>query len=328
MPAPAQNSSPLHRGTRGTARNLEPPSASARAGYSSADLALLALLGGVWGVAYVFIRQGIVLGASPLVFASVRYLLSAGGFGAIALVRRERLPRGRDVAVSAVVGGILVIGLYGGFLYWGEQYTVGGYAAVLSTTAPILTVLVAHFLLPLERLGARSLTGIGVGFVGAVILVAPTLTGGPVGGWEGPLFIVGAFVSAAFGTVLLRRLGGGPQGLWQIGSQFAVGGVLLGTAAAVLPVPEALPAREGVWLALGALVALSSLVGYFTYYALHHRVGPVRANSVAYLLPLVGIAVGSGVFGEPVTAWEVVGCGVVLVGMTLVVREPSRAARE
>jgi len=293
--------------------------------YEPQDVALLGLVSVVWGIAYIFIRQGIVLGASPLLFASARYALSAAAFGAVALVRREARPSGRALAVSMAVGGTLVIGLYGGFLYWGEQYTAGGYAAVLSTTAPILTVVVAFFLLPGEQLGVRGLSGLGVAFAGTVILVAPTLTGAPVGTWQGPLFVLGAFVSAAFGTVLLRRFGGGRQGLWQIGAQFAVAALLLGVAALALPVPRAFPDREGVWAALAALVLLSSVVGYFGYFALHHRVGPVRANSVAYLLPLVGVGVGSGLYGEPVTIPEVAGCLVVLVGMTLLVRSSKRS---
>ncbi len=287
--------------------------------YAGEDVALLALLGVAWGVAYVFIREGIVLGATPLLYAAVRYALSAASFAAIALVRRAPRPSARGLGVSALVGGILVIGCYGGFLYWGEQFTSGGFASVLSTTAPILTVVVAYALLPHERLSPASLAGLAVAFVGVVVLVLPTLGGGWAG-WRGPAFVIAAFVSAAFGTVLLRRFGGGPQGLWQIGAQFAVGAAFLGVGVSVLPVPEALPLRAAVLGDLAALVGFSSVVGYFAYFRLHHRVGPVRANSVAYLLPIVGVGVGSGWFGEPISWPEVVGCAIVLSGMTLIVR--------
>ena len=300
---------------------MPPPSTGDGPRYRPIDIGLLVLLGVVWGIAYIFIRQGIVLGATPLLYAGARYALSAGAFGAIALVRREPWPRPRDLAVSAVVGGILVIGLYGGFLYWGEQYTSGGFASILSTTTPILTVSLAYGLLPRERMGAASLLGIGVGFVGAVVLVLPSLLSGPLGEGAGPLFVVGAFVSAAVGQILLRRFGGGRQGLWQIGSQFAVAALLLGAAAAVLPTREALPLTSAVLVDLAALVGLSSVVGYFTYFALHHRIGPVRANAVTYLIPLVGVGIGSGFFGEPISVEEVVGFAIVLVGMTLVVQE-------
>jgi drug/metabolite transporter (DMT)-like permease len=291
------------------------------------DVTLLVVLGLLWGSAYVFIKEGIELGASPLLFASVRYGLSAAGFAAVAVARRESLPSGRALAVSATIGGILFIGLYGGFLYWGEQYTTGGYAAVLSTTGPILTVVVAFFLLPAERFGRLSLMGLAIGFVGVVVLVAPELTGGVGTSWLGPLFIVAAFVASAFGTVLLRRLGGGRQGLWQIGSQFAVGGLLLGVAALVLPFPEVLPSVPGVWASLASLVVFSSVIGYFIYFTLHHRVGPVRANIVAYLIPLAGIGIGSGFFGEAISLWEVVGFLVVILGVTLIILESSRSRR-
>jgi drug/metabolite transporter (DMT)-like permease len=288
------------------------------------DVALLCSLAVLWGSAYIFIREGIVLGASPLVYASLRYLLSAAAFAGLAVVRRESLPGRSAMAVSAGVGGMLVIGLYGGFLYWGEQFTTGGFAAVLAATAPVLTVVVAYSILPSERLGRLGAVGLGLGFGGVIVLVLPALVGSPVGEWPGPLFVLGAFLSAAIGSVLLRRAGGGPQGAWQIGAQFAVGGVLLGVATLVLPVPRSFPLTTGVLYSLVALVLFASVMGYFVYFQLHHRVGPVRANIVAYLVPLVGIGIGSGLLGEPVTVWEFVGFGIVIAGLTLIIRESSR----
>ncbi|HTT74064.1 MAG TPA: DMT family transporter [Thermoplasmata archaeon] len=291
------------------------------------DVALLVGLSVLWGAAYIFIANGIRLGAAPLLFASVRYGLSAAGFGLLAALRRDVLPARRALAVSAAVGGLLVIGLYGGLLYWGEQYTTGGYAAVLSSTAPILTVAFALAFLPAERLAPLALGGIALGFAGAVVLVLPDLTAGAGGAGYGPLFVLGAYVSAAAGTVLLRRYGRGPQGLWQIGSQFAVASLLLGVATAFVPGGEALPLSAGVLANLAALVAFSSLMGYFVYFRLHHRVGPVRANIVTYLVPLVGLGIGTGIFAEPVSLNEIVGLVIVIVGVTLVVRESSRRPR-
>jgi probable blue pigment (indigoidine) exporter len=301
------------------------PPAPAPPRLSNEDFGLLVLLALLWGSAFVFIRQGITLGAAPLPFAAVRYGFSAIAFFAIAAVRREAFPSRSTLLVSAAVGGLFIIGLYGGFLYWGEQYTTGGYAAILASTGPILTVVIAYAILPAERLSRLALTGIAVGFAGIVVLVVPELAGGAIGTWEGPLFVIAALLSTAIGTVLLRRFGGGRQGLWQIGTQFAVATVLLGAATLVLPFPRALPLSEPVVGALVALVLFSSVGGYFVYFLLHHRVGPVRANIVAYLVALVGVGIGSGFFGEPVTVWELAGFVVVVVGVTLVTWDRSRA---
>jgi probable blue pigment (indigoidine) exporter len=294
--------------------------------FSNLDVALIVLLAVLWGSAYIFIREGLVLGASPFPFAAIRYALSAAAFFAIAAGRRAAFPSRSAVLASAAIGGTLFIGLYGGLLYWGEQYTTGGYASVLSATAPILTVVVAYAILPQERLSGLALAGIAIGFVGTIVLVVPELWGGSVGVWPGPEFIIGAFVCAAFSTVLLRRYGGGPQGLWQLGVQFVVGALILGVATVVLPFPRALPLTVPILGALAGLVILSSVGGYFVYFRLHHQVGPVRANTIAYLLPLAGIGIGTGIFGEPISIWEIAGFLIVVLGVTLVIRDRSRAA--
>ncbi len=299
--------------------------ATGRIGLGPVEVALLVALGLLWGSAYLFIRFGIVHGASPLAFAAVRYVLSAVAFALLALARREPLPSRAALGVSATVGGILLIGLYGGLLYSGEQVTTGGFAAALSATVPILTVVASYSLLPQERLGRLALAGIGLGCVGVVVLVVPDLTGPVAGGWVGPLAVVVAFASTSIGSVLLRRFGGGRQGLWQIGAQFAVGALVLGAGMLLLPGTEAIPATAPVLGSLVALVVLASVLGYFVYFLLHHRVGPGRANIVAYLLPLVGVGLGSGVFDEPFTVWEVVGFVTVLGGVTLVLRGAGRA---
>ncbi|HYK93072.1 MAG TPA: EamA family transporter [Thermoplasmata archaeon] len=298
----------------------EPP----RPSFGWAEAGLLGVLSLVWGAAYVFIREGLLEGASPLAFAAARYALTSVAFVVLAGLVRQPLPSRRSLLISAGIGGALIIGTYGGLLYWGEQYTTGGFAAILASTAPLLTVAIGFPLLASERLTGWGIAGMGIGLVGATVLVAPEVFGSPLGTWQGPLFVVGAMCSTALGTVLLRRLDRGRQSLLQIGTQFAVAAALLTAVGFVVPGPNQLPMSTGVLEALALLVVFSSIVGYFAYFALHHRVGPIRANVVAYLVPLVGVGIGTGLYGEPTTAWEIVGVAVVLVGVSLVLRDSGR----
>jgi probable blue pigment (indigoidine) exporter len=288
------------------------------------DAGLLAVLGVLWGSAYVAIRQGLLAGASPFAFAGARYALVAGLLALVAFARRDPFPSRRSAALSAAVGGTLIIGLYGMFLYWGEQFTTGGYASVLSGVAPILTVVYAHSLLPSERLRPMALMGVAIGFLGVVVLVLPSLFGGAGTTWLGPVAVVAAFVVFPIGSVLLRRWGREREGLWQLAIQFGVGAGLLGLVVLVLPVPEQLPFTLAVWGPLLVLVVFASLLGYVVYFTLHHRIGPGRANLVAYILPLVGIGLGSGLYGEPVTIWELGGFLLVVVGLSLVFATADR----
>ena len=302
------------------------PIASTPARVTRTDLLLLVALGVLWGSAYVAIREGEVGGASPFLFAGVRYAIVAALFALMAAVRRESWPGRSAALLSAVVGGTFVIGLYGAFLYWGEQFTTGGYASVLSGTAPILTIVLARSLLPSERLRPKAVAGIVVGFVGVVVLVLPSLVGGMGSNWEGPLAVMGAFVVFPLGSVLLRRWSRGGEGTWQLSLQFAVGAAILCLAVLMVPGPESLPFSLAVWGSLLVLVVFASLFGYVVYFRLHHRIGPGRANLVAYILPLVGIGLGSGLFGEPISVWEVGGFLLVALGLSLVFVTTNRSS--
>ncbi len=293
-----------------------------------ADLGLLAVVSIVWGAAFPFIRLGLIEGAAPLEFAAVRYAIAAGVFFVLAGVRREPLPPRRATVASALIGGVLIIGLYGGFLYWGEQYADGGYAAVLASASPLITVALGYPLLASERLDLTGTVGILVGFTGVAVLVLPGLAGSSLGGGLGVVYVLAAVVSTATGTVLLRRFGGGPQGLWQLAVQFSVASLLLGAGSTLLKARGGLPLNTGTLASLAFLVAFSSVIGYFAYFSLHHRVGPVRANLVAYLAPLIGVGTGFALLGEPVTMWELGGVVTVLAGVTLALRQRPKTASE
>jgi len=289
---------------------------SARA--TRADAFLLVSVGVLWGSAYVAIREGILAGATPFAYAGARYGLVAVAFALIALARRDPWPGRRSAALSAGVGGVFIIGAYGALLYWGEQYTTGGYASVMAGLAPILTVVYGHLLLPSERLRPLAIVGIAVGFLGTVVLVFPSLWSGVGGDWQGPAAVLAAFAVFPMGTILLRRWGRGGEGNWNISLQLAKGTVILGCATLLDPAPEHLPLTVTVWIWLLVLVVFASLLGYSGYFSLHHRAGPGRANLVAYVVPVVGVGIGSGFFGEPITVWEIAGFVLIVLALSLV----------
>ncbi len=311
----------------------EGPSTTALGGRTS--LLLLLLLGAIWGSAYPVIRYGIVFGATPIVFAAVRYAFSALAFAAIAAARRLPRPSARALGLSAALG-LPIVGIYGLLLYVGEQTTSGGLAAILIGVTPLLTTVFALPVLRDETLSVRGYVGLAAGFVGVIVLVAPPPGVTLASSFWGPVAVLGAAASFAVGSVALRVRRPEGETVWGISVQFAVATVFL---LAVLPLLEprsSLPSTPGVLGALAFLVLLPSVVGYSLYFYLHHHVGPGQANVVAYVNPAAALAIGTWLFAEPFVWWELVGFGLVLVGLTLVTQygrrprsrtEPSGAAR-
>jgi probable blue pigment (indigoidine) exporter len=275
------------------------------------------VVGLIWGSAYPVIRFGILAGATPIAFAAARYAMTAVAIAALAATAKIPRPTLGSLGVSAVLG-LPIVGIYGLLLYIGEQTTSGGLSSILIGVTPLLTALFALSLLPGESMRRMGYLGLAVGFVGVFVLVFPPPGITLASSVWGPVAVLGAAASFAAGSVALRVKRPHGETLWGVSVQFAVA---TGFLAAMLPLLEphsALPLTHGVLLSLAYLVIFPSVVGYALYFSLHRRVGPGRANVVAYVNPVAAIAVGSLLLGEPFQWWEGVGFVLVIAGLTLV----------
>ena len=302
----------------------EGPGPAHRSSRENADLLLVVLLGILWGSAFPVIRAGIVAGAPALVFASVRYLLTAVALVVIALAAGAPRPRRADLASPLLFGGVLMIATYGGLLYVGEESTSGGLAAVLTASAPLLSALIGFRLLPSERFGRWGILGLLVGFVGVGVLVLPGLVGSAATGLAGPVLVIGAVLAFATGSVLLRRTSRATPGFWTLSMQFALAGAVVGISALLTGEPATLGRTSLVIPDLAFLVVVPGVIGYTLYFRIHHSSGPSIANVVGYVNPATGVLVGLIVFGETVTGIELVGLLLIAGGLFLLQRERGR----
>jgi probable blue pigment (indigoidine) exporter len=307
--------------------SVQPPSPSMQApapqvglSESAWDLILLILLGAIWGSAYPVIRAGIVAGAPPLLFAATRYGIAALFLVPIAFLSNARRPTAAQLVPVALYGGLLIVGLYGTFLYVGEETTSGGLAAVLTASVALWSGLIGYWLLPRERFSAVEIAGLLVGFGGVAVLVIPELGAGQSTTLFGAGLVLLAVVSFSAGGILLRRSAPGDPSLWTLCVQFAVAAGLTAVVALALGEPLSMGESSVSLPALAYLIVGPSILGYTIYFRLHQRVGPNRANLVGYVGPVAGVLVGLLVFGETVGSFEVGGMVLIVLGLLLVQR--------
>ncbi|MGA9840042.1 MAG: EamA family transporter [Thermoplasmata archaeon] len=281
------------------------------------NLLLLVIVGLIWGSAYPVIRFGLLAGATPIAFAAARYALSAVAIALLAAASKIPRPSARALGLSALLG-LPIVGVYGLLLYVGEQTTSGGLAAILIGVTPILTALFALPVLPGESFRRVGYLGLAIGFAGVFVLVFPPAGVTLASSIWGPVAVLGAAASFAAGSVALRAKRPEGETLWGISVQFGVATLFLAAALPLLEPHSSLPLTHDVLVSLAYLVLLPSLTGYALYFALHHRVGPGRANVVAYVNPVAALSIGTLLLGEPFQWWELVGFALVIVGLVLV----------
>lgn len=270
----------------------------------------------IWGSTYLAIR--VAVGAiPPLLLMGVRCVIAGALLLAWAAVRRERADF-RQWRHATVAGALMIACTYGA-LGWAEQRLGSGVAALLSATSPL-------WLTTLEwpRRGRPAITtiaGLLLGVAGVAFLV--------VRGPAGQVNVTAAFVLIA-GTLtwaagsLYSRPPRLPASVaLGAGMPLVLGGAMLLIASTVVGEPARYVARDAssaAWWALAYLIVFGSLVG-FTAYSWLLRVAPAaRVGTHAYVNPLVAVALGWGMAGEPVTATTGVAAAAIAASVAMVLK--------
>lgn len=288
---------------------------------SSRDLLLLILLSAVWGASYLFTRvAGPALG--PIALMAIRLIIAAGMLLAMARgVRQAPDFRGRwrqFLFIGAIGNAIPFVLIANAVIQLNASI-----AAILNATGPLFTTIVSALWLG-ERLGPRKIIGAGLGILGVSILV----------GWS-PLPVTPA-VLLATGQALLAALSYALTAVYarkrftDLSPLQAAVGQVCGGAVLLLPlVVVAPPLGPITWLVALSVIALAvpcTVVAYFIYFRLIANVGPTKTSTVAFLIPLFGIAWAATLLGEPVNVGVLAGLGVILLSLGLVLSEKKRRA--
>lgn len=289
-----------------------------------ANAGLFVLLAALFGVSFVAIKAGLEA-IPPLLFAAVRFDVAAPFVLAYAAWRHDAwVPRDRSDYASVAVGAVALVAANNGLLFLGQQTTTPATASVMYGLNPILAPAFAYLLLD-QRIDRLGFAGVLLGLVGVVIIVQPspaTLTDAST---LGQLYVLGAAVVVALGSVLLRRVESTIDSVPMTAWAMAVGAGLLHLASVAAGESLAPGAWSGtVLLAILSLGLFSTAMAYPIYFALIRRIGPVRTNLVAYLVPVVAALTGWVLLDEPVTLATVAGFVVVVAGVVLLERQVVR----
>jgi drug/metabolite transporter (DMT)-like permease len=277
-----------------------------------ADAARLTLLGAIWGGSFLFLRIA-APAIGPVLTTDLR-LLIAGATLAAWLRLAGFSPDWRRWWRQYTVVGLLNSGIpFLLFAYAALSLSVGQ-MAVLNATSPMWGALLAFLLLG-ERLTAWRWAGLALGIAGVALIARHS--GGSV-----PLLAVAASLGAAgcyaFAAAYLRRwASAAPARGMAVGTQLTSGLLLLPLVAVWPPAAAPTPLVVACVIALGVL---SGAVAYLLYFRLVADLGPTRALTVTYLVPLFGMLWGATVLGEPLTAPMLGGALLVLAGTVLVLR--------
>ena len=279
----------------------------------------------IWSTGFIVARYGMPH-APPLSFLAVRYALSVLCFGVWVVVAGVAWPRTRGQWLHLAVTGVLMHAGYLGGVWAAVKAGMGsGLTALIVGVQPVLTAL--WLSAAGTRVSARQWLGLGLGFVGLVLVVSRKFVqGGPgdTATWQNLAYAVGALVCITAGTLYQKR----HVTPCDVRSANAV--QLMAALVVTLPLallePEPMvwhPELVGAmaWSVFGLTLGGSSLL-----YMLIQRGAAATVSSLMYLVPPCTALIAWVLFDEPITPLTLLGTAVTAVGVGLVVRQPSEKA--
>ena len=188
-----------------------------------------------------------------------------------------------------------------------------GLLSIMNATVPFFTALIGFAIFG-QRLSSLSLFGMAVGFSGVIVLVfdpdAVSLA-------EGGLLAVSAALCACFLYGMALNLVS--RRLTAVSGLAITTGSLLFASVLLLPFSiQSLPDdRPGVyaWMAVMALGIGCTALAYLMFYRLIALIGSEQTIMTAYLIPLFSLMWGYLFLSESITAFTLLGCLLVLLGV-------------
>lgn len=273
------------------------------------------LLGAIWSSSFLWIKIA-VAEIGPVTLVAFRVLFGLLFAGGAVFIQRVAWPRDRKTWIIFIVIGLTNIAIPFFLISWGEQAIDSAVAAILNSTVPLFTLVIAHLFLHDDKMTVQKVLGLLVGFAGVVILMSEDMHAS-----QSSLLGQGAVILASLfyagSAVYTRRNTPDAHGLVRGAAPLLSASVVMWIAAPIAESPFQVPHLPITWIALLWLGVLGSGLALILNYYLIHEIGPTRATMVTYVFPLGGVILGVLFLNEHLS-WQLL-AGAVLIISSLVV---------
>ncbi len=290
-------------------------------------LVLLVLLWFVWGTSWPAMRT-VFLELPVWQFRAVTCAVAGAVLLGLGILEdRDRWKAPRRIWPRLIVAGLLNMTCWHVLTGLALQIIGAGHAAIVCYTLPVWTALLGGLFYS-ERIGTRVLVAIALGVAGVVVLLSAGFAA--TGDWLqgdrpiGIALVLLAAITWAGGTLVVKHYEWGVSMNALAGWQLLIGLVPISLIAA-LSEPFVLH-RASMEAALSGLYVLfvGMVMGYALWFRIVRAMPATVASIGAMMIPVIGVASGAILLGEPFGWRELLALALVLSAIALVLFVPAR----
>lgn len=265
----------------------------------------------IWGFNWVVMKLGNDA-FPPVFFAALRFLVGAAVLMIFAYARRSPLPNKRDFKWYALCG-ILQTTYFNIAIQIALNYISAGLTAVLTYSMPLFLSVMAHYMIPEDKLTMRQSIGIAIGMVGLFFAMGSHLGGD----FWAMLLGLSSGVSWAFSNIIIKRKLQHCDNVQFTTWQMTVGAIGLLMYSLVF---ERGPYHFGVMPIIYVLFAgvIASALAFVMWFHILSKTAASKASISLLLVPIIGLVSGVLVLHERLKLVTLIGIVLVLIGIWFV----------
>ena len=281
------------------------------------DYILLTILSLIWASAFFNIKIA-TYSFGPLTIAFLRIFLGAMLIVIICFFKKIKIEAfSKDWYWFAIIGFVnLVIPFF--LIAYGVQKIQSNFAAILMSTTPLSSAILAHFFTKTEKINFTKIIGVLVGFAGIVILFSDNLLINNENFFYALMILVGSTFYVIGGILTLKISSKKNENLT---SSILIWGSLI-----IFPImiyyeqPWNFTPRLDSTISLIYLGVFPTGIAWLIRFHILKKNGLVFHSQVAYLIPIFGVILGYIFLKEVITFKVLIALVAVVVGFYFVRR--------
>jgi drug/metabolite transporter (DMT)-like permease len=278
---------------------------------------LLIALAAIWGGSFFFGKVAVAK-LPPFTIVLGRVGIAALVLNVIVAATGRRMPGSLKTWGLFMVMGVLNNMIPFSLIFWGEIRIASGLASILNASAPLWTVLLAHFLTQDERLNISRLSGVLLGIIGVMIIIGPDALKEFGSNVLAQLAVVGAAFSYAFAGIFGKRFK-------NLSPYITATGQL--TCSTLIMIPITLLVDKPwmmnmpgprIWGSVIALALVCTALAYVIYFRILATAGATNLLLVTFLIPVSALILGIFLLGERLELRHIAGMAFISFGLATI----------
>ncbi|MFV0439048.1 MAG: DMT family transporter [Desulfopila sp.] len=229
---------------------------------------------------------------------------------------------GRRLAISAKqLGQMCVLALIFffqlSFFTFGLDLSTASHGALISNFLPFLIMLLAHFLLPDDRITPQKLIGLVLGFIGVALLFRDSLSL-TSSAFIGDLLLLAAVGVWSCNVIMVKRIISGYSSLQITLYPMLLAAPLFFFAGLIFDKQMIFDLSPYVISGMVYQSIVTAAFGFAMWNWLMQRYGATVLHSFVFLMPISGVLLGVLMLGDPLTADLTVSIVLVVLGLIVI----------